>query len=236
LKRSGKQKNCIVEERFYIRMRTYSERAIWVLVSAITNVAGLPTVALNWQKGRVFESVIMSYTFLTSFMYHLCDSLELKGNRGLWLSEGQWHRQDNVGAIMCFVLFFIYLADFQNIDHANLCKYCFLCLVILLQEKSPWNLNFTTGPIIASFILFIAKRMIMDGGKFPACNRKYLKIAAVWHSIGFVCFVKGLDEHTDPYRMFHGGWHMFTGIAGYYDWQLILKRKVKSDDGDDDHP
>ena len=76
----------------------------------------------------------------------------------------------------------------------------------------------------------------MDGGKFPACNRKYLKIAAVWHSIGFVCFVKGLDEHTDPYRMFHGGWDVFTGIAGYYDWQLILKRKVKSDDGDDDHP
>lgn len=216
--------------------RSSTENLIWMLVSVVTNVVGLPVVALNWRKGRVFEAVIMAYTFLTSFMYHLCDSLEYKGNVGFWLSEGQWHRQDNVGAIMCFVLFFIYLADFEKKDHADLCKYLFLCLTILLQEKSPWNLNFTLGPIALSLLLWFGKRFVVDGGSFAPCHPQYLKRALGWHFIGALCFYKGLDEHTDPYRMFHGGWHMFTGIAGYYDWQLLHHKKGKLKSDDDDHP
>ena len=206
---------------------------IWVLVSTLTNVAGLPVVYLNLKKGRMFEAVIMFYTFVTSFMYHLCDSLELKGDKGLWLSEGQWHRQDNVGAIMCFILLFIYMCDFKNEKHAELFKYIFLCIVILLQEKSPWYLNFTIGPIVASALVFVLKRIIVDKGAFPTCNPTYLKYAVIIHSIGLVCFARGLDEHTDPYRFFHGMWHMMCGIGGWFDWQLLKDRKTKVKDDDD---
>ena len=41
-------------------------------------------------------------------------------------------------------------------------------------------------------------------------------------------FLQGTDEHTDPYRMFHGGWHLFTGLAGYFDWQLLVIDKTKN--------
>ena len=213
--------------------RSTNEMAIWLLVSAATNITGIPVAYLNYKKGRIFESVIIMFTVITSFMYHVCDSIGLKGAEGIWLSEGQWHRQDNVGAIMCFVILFIYLCDFKDKKHAELFKYIFLCIVILLQEKSPWYLNFTIGPIIASAILFVGKRMIVDKGVFPTCNKTYLKYAVGIHFFAFLCFARGLDEHTDPYRVFHGMWHMLSGIGGWYDWQLIKEKKEKDDD---DHP
>ena len=34
-------------------------------------------------------------------------------------------------------------------------------------------------------------------------------------------FVLGLDDANDPYRMFHGLWHIFVGGASYYLWQTV---------------
>ena len=207
--------------------RSPGDTVIWILVTTVTNLTGLPVVYLNWKKHRVFETVVMFYTFLTSFMYHLCESLGLKGDQGLWLSEGQWHRQDNVGSIMCFVLFFIYLTDFEDENTAKLCKFAFFFIIILLQEKGPWYLPFTIWPIAAAAFLFLLKRVFVNGS-FPKCNSTYLKYCSVLHICGFICFFRGLDEHTDPYRMFHGGWHLFTGLAGYFDWQLLVIDKTKN--------
>lgn len=215
--------------------RSSGDMFIWVMVSAMTNITGIPVAYLNYKKGRIFESVIIMFTVITSFMYHLCESLGYKGADGIWLSEGQWHRQDNVGAIMCFIILWIYLCDFKDEKHAELCKYIFLCIVILLQEKSPWYLNFTIGPIVAAALVFVCKRMVVDNGVFPTCHPTYLKYALGIHFLAFLCFYRGLDEHTDPYRIFHGMWHMLSGFAGWFDWQLLLEKKKKAK-GDDDHP
>ena len=219
--------------------RSSTETFIWIMVSAVTNVTGIPVAYLNYTKGRIFEAVIITYTMITSFMYHLCDSLELKGDKGLWLSEGQWHRQDNVGAIMCFIILFMYLCDFKNKQHEELIKYTFLCIVILLQEKSPWYLNFTIGPIVAAALVFVCKRLIVDNGVFPTCHKRYLRYALVIHFIAILCFIRGLNEHTDPYRIFHGMWHMLSGLGGWFDYQLLKEKKRKKkydDDSSDDHP
>ena len=110
--------------------RSSGDMFIWVMVSAMTNITGIPVAYLNYKKGRIFESVIIMFTVITSFMYHLCESLGYKGADGIWLSEGQWHRQDNVGAIMCFIILWIYLCDFKDEKHAELCKYIFLRFII----------------------------------------------------------------------------------------------------------
>ena len=53
------------------------------------------------KRKRPFECFIGFFTMWTSFMYHFCDSIDSP----MWLSEGQWHRLDNIGAIMSFLLF-----------------------------------------------------------------------------------------------------------------------------------
>ena len=35
------------------------------------------------------------------------------------------------------------------------------------------------------------------------------------------CFVKGLDERQDYLRLWHGLWHCFVGLSGFFSWQSI---------------
>jgi hypothetical protein len=203
--------------------RSFQDTAIWVILSSLTNLAGLPAIVVVWKRGLIFESVIMFFTFVTSFMYHFCESVQLN----IWLSEGQWHKMDNIGSIMCFVLCFLYLADLKDQMVSDTLKYLFLMVVILLQEKSPWNLLFTILPIVVAGAIFVGSRFFLQAGIAQQYNQTYLKYALCLHWVGVVFFVRALDDKTDPYRIFHGGWHLFTGTAAYFDWQLLPMRSRK---------
>ena len=50
--------------------------------------------------GSAFEAVIAGATMVTSALYHLCESIE---RPVLGMNAGNWHRLDNVFAIMGFV-------------------------------------------------------------------------------------------------------------------------------------
>lgn len=50
---------------------------------------------------------------ITSFLYHTVESI---GKYRLFLSEFEWHRLDNVGAINCMAMFYIYLASSGNLE------------------------------------------------------------------------------------------------------------------------
>lgn len=41
--------------------------------------------------------------------------------------------------------------------------------------------------------------------------------------IAFLFFYKGLDDHNDYLRFYHGLWHLFVGIFSFYVWQCKLK-------------
>lgn len=63
--------------------RSDFDKAIYVLVTAVSNCACLPAVVILWRRRFAFEFFISVFTFLTSFMYHFCDSIR----DSAWLEE-----------------------------------------------------------------------------------------------------------------------------------------------------
>lgn len=51
------------------------------------------------------------FTMITSFLYHTVESI---GRYRLFLSEYEWHRLDNIGAIKCMVMLYIHLANYGS--------------------------------------------------------------------------------------------------------------------------
>jgi hypothetical protein len=78
-----------------------------LLVTAVTNLSCIPAIFVLKRQGRQLHAFVGGFTFAVSVMYHICDSID----RPVWLTEGQWHRLDNIGSIWSFMGFFVYLLD-----------------------------------------------------------------------------------------------------------------------------
>ena len=51
-----------------------------------------------------------------------------------------------------------------------------------------------------------------------------------------ICFLVGLDDAIDPFRLFHGLSQALVGLALYYLWQLVpLNIAKKTDDEQSEH-
>lgn len=59
-----------------------------VLVTAITNLSILPVLVLAMKKGMTLQFYMGTFTMITSFMYHLAESL---GADKLFMEESKWH-------------------------------------------------------------------------------------------------------------------------------------------------
>ena len=134
---------------------------------------------------------------------------------GMFLGEGLWHILDNITSILCIIVLLIHFTNYQNEVYAQLNKFVALWVVLLCQFKSPWDLKFTVVPIVIQIVILILKYIFVDGLTLPAMNRFMLKRSVLFQSIGFMFFYLGLDKDKDPYRLYHGLWHTFTGIATY---------------------
>jgi len=202
-------------------MRSFHEQVMYVLVTAITNVAYVPVALTLLRQGRDFEAFVAFFTTLTSFMYHLCDSVQ----RSVWMTAGQWHRLDNIGSIMAFSCWFIYLARFRDPRVADRVKYTFLMLILICQEKGPWDERFTFGPILTAAAIFLIRLLLFSSWMAKVrWRRRTLTVGLGLLVLAVLSFIRGLDDATDPYRIFHGGWHFFGGVSSYYLWQV--KRDV----------
>jgi len=60
-----------------------------ILVTAITNLSCLPAIILIYRKGLIFQTYVGVFTLVTSFMYHLTESI---GAEKLFMSELKWHQ------------------------------------------------------------------------------------------------------------------------------------------------
>ena len=171
-------------------------------------------------------------------MYHLCDGLQDCDDYGQFgggcgpevvlfgLSEGKWHRLDNIGSIMYFVTVLVYFTDWPTEDMVNINRFTMLWIIVVLQELDPWDLKNTLVPILLQVAVLAIKR-IHDLWVLEAPFRLVLyhaKRAALYQGIAIVFFVMALDEHGDPYRMCHGLWHTFCAIAASHHWKLVEPR------------
>lgn len=77
-----------------------NEMILMVVITVLTNLMALPGILLSWKDGEIHRTFIGILTIITSFMYHLCDSV---GVYRILLTEMEWHKLDNIGSICCFV-------------------------------------------------------------------------------------------------------------------------------------
>ncbi|TDH67473.1 hypothetical protein CCR75_008234 [Bremia lactucae] len=134
----------------------------------------------------------------TSFMYHVCDSID----RPLWLTEGQWHRLDNIGSIMSFVVWSIHLMDLQSPLKERYVQYFFFGMVLVFQEKNPWDEWNSVTPVASSFLLLLATFAIRR--RMPSYNYQQFRRGLLLMALAVMCFVRGLNDDTDPFRVYHG--------------------------------
>lgn len=200
-------------------MRTPWEMRVMLIITGITNFCMFPAIVNLHRQGLVFEAFIGMFTMVTSFMYHCCDSID----GPIWLTEGQWHRLDNIGSIMSFISWSVYLMDLQHPLQARYLHYAFLALVLVMQEKNPWDETNTFVPIVLGFVLFAILCAIR--GKLPLYSSQPLRRGLCLLLCAVLCFVRGLDDDNDPFRFFHGCWHAFIGAAAYFNFQWLPRRK-----------
>ena len=228
------------------RRRSNAETLVWIFITTFTNLLPIPFLFRRHvlcKRHLVFESILVAFTLLASFCYHFCDSMQYfdRGGRsgffnGLYLGKSKWHRLDNVGANLCFVVLLIHLCNYKNIVHADINKYIGLWLVVYCQEKDPWNMWYTVVPIglqvivlMVNWAVYYKKRESVGRGGAAGTgtgtpteiNYECLKRTILWLLLAVLCFIKGLDEHNDPYRLFHGLWHTFCGLGTVHAWQII---------------
>lgn len=153
--------------------------------------------------------------------YHIGDSLKKKYGyvRILGMNDGNWHRLDNVFAILGFqALFFrLFIRDSRDLDHnqrdiVELIRWCFLAFTLWCQECSPWDVKMTIIPIVAALI-FVVIWYIAYPEKRVRFYRKRLIAGIISMIIAIVFFVRGLDDERDWLRLNHGLWHAFGGLG-----------------------
>jgi len=137
---------------------TNNEKFWMALITGFTNFSCVPALVVLWKRQMNYQFFVGLFTMVTSFMYHFMDSV---GWERFFLSELEWHKLDNIGSIICFVMLAVFLADLKDENLEMRINYAALFLVIILQEADPWNLNFTTMPILffALLVVFMKRRL-----------------------------------------------------------------------------
>lgn len=120
---------------------------------------------------------------------------------------------------MSFVSWSLYLMDLRSPVRQRYLQYFFLAVVLVFQEKNPWDERNSVAPIALSFsgllLTFVVRR------RLPPYDYKQMGTGLLLLLCAVGCFVRGLDDDHDPLRFFHGCWHAFVGAAAYYNFQVL---------------
>lgn len=138
-------------------------------------------------------------------------------------SQGQWHRLDNIGSVMSFIIWAIHLMDLPNPLHQRYLQYVFLALVLVFQEKNPWDDFNAVVPILLCFSLLFVSFVVRR--RIPRYDWTQLARGIFFLGCGVGCFVRGLDDDNDPFRFFHGCWHAFIGASAYCNFRILPRHK-----------
>jgi hypothetical protein len=205
----------------------YQTQIIFACV-IVSHLAGLPALRQLVRRRWVFEGAITFFTLSMSLLYHLCQTFNIT----LFLHELQWHWLDNIAVISALGMWMVYLCDFRDPRIDSALKVATLLCTTIVQVPDPWNINYTIGPIAFYALLPIGvhtTRALRTRGPLKA------KIAAVtsrldmhecrvgmsYTVIAFCFFVRGLDDPRDPYRFYHGMWHVFAAASTLRSWRIV---------------
>ena len=186
------------------------------VVQVSTHLCLLPGVWVCWRKREKELFVLSCCALFVSFMYHIAEVInnhycfvKYRSHARLLLgmTDGQWHRLDNVFVILSIQYLCVYLSDLNEWRHGVglLCMaFTFWC-----QEIGPWKIQYTILPVMLGLTILVARMAVAKlrlKGRFLAIALTSLVPAAF-------CFYKGLDDERDYLRMWHGGWHVFGNIC-----------------------
>jgi hypothetical protein len=192
------------------------EKIVMAIITGVSNFACLPCLMLMIIQERPFEFYIGLFTMLTSFMYHVTESLDVN----FYLEPGKWHALDNIGSICCFTSLLVYFMNFSKQRGLKL-NYLSIFLVLTIQAENPWDLFNTIMPIVL-FVVILIIDYVLNG--YPKCNFETLTWGVGVLLIAVSMFLKGLDEHSDYMRIAHSLWHITVGISTFYLRQAKEKR------------
>ena len=108
------------------------------------------------RRGLTFEAVIAGATMVTSALYHLCESIE---RPVLGMNAGNWHRLDNIFAIVTPVAVVPLLMGRartpQHQRDIDFVRWSSLFIGLFFQELNPWNVLCTITPVILAFLYYL---------------------------------------------------------------------------------
>lgn len=100
---------------------SWSEQLLMVLITAITNLSGLPALIVLFRRKNYFPAFMGFFVIFTSFIYHFMESIALRTISKM--DEYQWHKLDNIASITCFIFIFVYLMDNRNSELDTILNY-----------------------------------------------------------------------------------------------------------------
>jgi len=208
---------------------------VWkmAVITVLTNASGIPVAIFTWRTGTICPAVIAIGTMAFSTLYHLADTID---NTVLGMTEGNWHRLDNIFAILSFISLQIYVLDATiEEDVMQRVRMGLSMLTVVFQEIGPWQLECTLIPILVATSLFVVY-LVHNPTIRAALGRNpedAFRRAAIMLFFGVIGFIKGLNDATDWLRIAHGCWHFFTGLSFVFFAQglrhVVVEHREKRD-------
>jgi len=202
------------------------EAMLTFVFEVLTDIAFLPPLMIMHRYRRHFELYIGVFQLATGFLYNFCNALGVK----VFLTELQWHGLNNILTTTYFLLLLIHLQANSNPTVDIVLRYAaFTCVWIAQIKDEYWNPQYTALVVAAFCIMPVCK----FGGamRLPPYDAEKLCKGFIAGAASAICFIVGLDDQMDPFRLFHGLSQALVGLALYYLWQLVpLTLAKKSDD------
>ncbi|RNF21423.1 uncharacterized protein Tco025E_03473 [Trypanosoma conorhini] len=186
------------------------------ITCCLSHLALLPSIRYLQKRGMHYEVCVSTFAAVVSFLYHATESLRMP----FFLSTMRWHRLDNIGAIASITIVCLHLCCFESEKLLEYLKYAFLFLTIVLQEADPWNVVYTAGPILFASLLVLTSHLLYPARRRRIAGRN-LNMSMVSFLLAVICFVFGLEDKKDTYRMWHGLFHVFVGVGIYNVFQAL---------------
>lgn len=187
-----------------------SETVITFCFEVLTDIAFLPPLLVMRQHRRHFELYIGIFQLVTGFLYNFCNAL----NVNVFLTELQWHGLNNILTTTYFLLLLIHLQANSNPTVDIVLRYAAFTAVWIAQIKDEyWNPQWTAMVVLAFCLMPVCK----FGGamRLPPYDTEKLCKGLVAGLLSAICFLVGLDDTVDPFRLFHGLSQALVGLALY---------------------
>ena len=209
------------ENKYYY---TQSEKIIMVLFTCITHIFLLPILFLMKYQKRNYCYYLSIFTFICSFFYHICESLDVI----IFVSFTKWNELVNIGVISCLNSLLISITKFCfDKKEQKMMNYFALFMILVYQKRGPFNLINAIVPICI-IILFVVYKLVKYG--IPKYNRVNLIKGDIFFIIGMILFYFSLSLINDYMRIYHFLSYIFEGISFFYLWQIQIDNSMSIKD------